>query len=92
MARAGGGRKIEGGLEELKEAMLDYHGSINEQAAGLTVRSPEKPEALILWEQCEVLGTGIYDGGALDQPVIFMQEVAVIMQTSALFAALHTNG
>ena len=91
MARAGGGRELEGGLEKLKFALLDYLGLLNEQSKGLTVELPEKPEAMMLWEQCEVLGTGLYDGGAIDQPVVFMQEVAVIKQTTMLFAGIN-NG
>ena len=69
--------------------LLNYHGLLNEQAKGLQVDLPPKPEAKKLWEQCVILGTGIYDGGAIDQPVIFMQEVAVINKIAALFENLR---
>lgn len=69
--------------------MLNYHGFLNEQAKGIDVELPEKPEVMKLWEQCVALGTGLYDGGAIDQPVIFMQEVAIMKKVAALFDALR---
>jgi hypothetical protein len=75
----------------LQNYLFNYYGLLNEQAAGLTVEMPEKAEAVILWEQCEALGSGIYDGGVIDQPYIFMQEVAVIRNTNELFENLRNS-
>ena len=88
MGRGRGGRKIEGKLVELEKALHDYHGALNELAAGINVKPPEKPEALVLWHQCQATGLPLVEGGLLDQPHIWLQEVAVIINTEALFRRL----
>jgi hypothetical protein len=87
-----GGSAIAKKLEELRDYLLDYYGSINEQmvSGGLTgVEIPEKPEALLRDEQCKELGLPLVAGGVLDQPYIWMQEVGVIREVQAIFRVLE---
>jgi len=46
---------------------------------------PEKPEALILLEQCEALNLPLVAGGLMDQPHIWLILVAVIREEKRLF-------
>lgn len=55
---------------------------------GLKVEIPEKPEALVLYQQCKTMGIPLVEGGLLDQPYYWMQEYAVIMDIEALYQAL----
>jgi hypothetical protein len=57
--------------------------------AGFRVKIPEKPEALILTEQCQDLGLPLVQGGVEDQPYIWMKEYAICIQTKALFDAIN---
>ena len=65
--------------------LMNFYGSINEQKMGVKPDSIEKPEAMILWEKCQEIGLPLVDGGLMDQPYIWLQEVAVIKNTKALF-------
>ena len=88
MGRGRGGRIVEGGLEKLEKELHNYYGALNELAAGIDVKPPDKPEALVLWHQCQATGLPLVEGGLLDQPHIWLQEVAVIINTEALFRRL----
>lgn len=93
MGRSIGGSRITGGLEALRSALYDYYGAINELKTlseaqpnlASTVKIPQKPEALILWEQCQALGLPLVDGGLEDQPHIWIEEVAVIRDAQQEF-------
>lgn len=89
MGGLGGGSKLEGGLRELEAALHEYFGGLNEILAGLNRKPPEKPEALILWEKCQAMGVQLVDGGLIDQPFIWLQEVRVVIEISSLHKALN---
>ena len=46
---------------------------------------PEKPEALLLWEKCQAIGVPLMSGGLVDQPHIWLEELAVIISTQRQF-------
>ena len=50
---------------------------------------PDKPEALILYEQTRTLGVPLFAGGVVDQPHIWMQAYKVIDDTVKVFEALE---
>ena len=64
---------------------MNYYGSLNEMKEGLAADLPEKPQALVLWEQCTELQLPLVSGGLMDQPFIWLQEVAVVKNVEALF-------
>lgn len=88
MGRSGGGRKIARGLEALEKELHSYYGVLNEIRMGINSKPPEKPEALVMWNQCQAIGLPLLSGGTMDQPHIWLQEVAVITDVIALFAEL----
>ena len=73
-----GGRLLAYFLHELQEAIGEYYGQLNEIRLGLTDEIPQKPEAMILYEQIQELGIPLVEGGVLDQPFIFMQEYRIV--------------
>lgn len=93
MGRPAGGSRVEGGLEELRQALFDYYGALNELRTlaesqpilASQVKIPEKPEALKLWEMCQVNGVPLVSGGLLDQPHIWLEEQAVVISTQRQF-------
>lgn len=94
MEWSAGGSKLEEGLQALQVALQDYYGALNELAMGhpgMNVKIPEKPEALVLYQQCEKLGLPLVSGGLMAQPFIWLQEVAVIVDTKTLYEALSKN-
>lgn len=89
-----GGRALEEHLAALEAALHDYFGSLNEIAMdhpGLDVKVPEKPEALVLYQQCESLNFHPVEGGLLDQPFILMQEIAVVHIVKELHEMMARN-
>jgi hypothetical protein len=63
---------------------------LNEIAAGLKPETVyEKPEVLIYRDQMDRFGALPYDGGIMDQPYIFMLELGVAEQVSAMFNAIN---
>jgi len=87
-----GGSTLAEKLDELRNYLLDYYGSLNEYltSGNLTnVVIPEKPEALLRDEQCQALGLPLVAGGVLDQPYIWMQELGIIREIQAIFRALE---
>lgn len=86
MGGSRGGSRLAGGLEKLRLALYDYYGALNELKTlseaqpylASTVKIPQKPEALILWEQCQRLNLPLVEGGLEDQPHIWLEEIAVI--------------
>jgi len=49
---------------------------------------PEKPEALILYEQTKELGIPLVEGGVVDQPHIWMEQYAVCAMRTKMWDAL----
>lgn len=96
MGRPAGGSRVEGGLEELRQALYNYYGAISElktlaesdPSLASQVEIPEKPEALVLWEQCQANGIPLVSGGLLDQPHIWLEEQAVVISTQRQFDAI----
>jgi hypothetical protein len=74
----GGGSKLKGALQELRNGILDYFGALNMIEEGLKPDGPAaKPEALVLYEQIKDMGTPLVAGGIRDQPHIWMMEYRV---------------
>jgi hypothetical protein len=92
MGRTGGGSIVARGLEALEEALTNYFGVLTEIRMGINAKPPEKPEALILWNQCQAMGLPLVSGGTMNQPHLWMQEVAVITDVVTLFAELERQG
>ena len=92
MEWSAGGRLLEERLQELETALHNYFGAVNELAMdhpGLNVEVPEKPQALVLYQQCKSLGFHLVEGGLVDQPHIWLQEVAVVADIEALYDMLR---
>lgn len=84
-----GGRRLEEALVELEEALLNYHGTLSENEVTGSSKVPEMPEALVLYKKCQALKLPLIEGGALDQPHIWLQEVAIIVKIEELFEAIQ---
>lgn len=76
-------------LEVLESSLREYYGALNEVKMGLKAKMPPKPKALITYEQCLDLGLPLADGGVLNQPYIWLQEVATIIEQKTLFEILE---
>ena len=88
---SGGGRILEGKLAELRKALEDYFGALNEIKFGhpaLKVKIPEKPAALKKWQTCQVLNLPFMPGGLVDQPYLWLLEVQLIKEVEAEYKAL----
>lgn len=96
MGRPAGGSDLARGLDELRLALYDYYGALNEvktlsesnPSSVATVKVPEKPEALVLWEECQALELPLVSGGLIDQPHIWLEEVHVVIEITDLFPSL----
>lgn len=90
MGRSGGGRLIAGGLEKLEAEILNYFGVIQELAVvsdvapGSAVEIPELPEAVIYYLKMQATGLPLVEGGLIDQPHIFLEEIKVVSETYEL--------
>jgi len=76
-------------LNELEAALREYYGAINEIRMGLRAKVPKKPDALVMHEKCKALGIPLVEGGVMNQPYIWLQELAVIIEQETLFALLE---
>jgi hypothetical protein len=72
-----GGSIVGGALQELRDEIGNWYGAIAEKKAGLVVNMPEKPDALVLYEQVREMGIPLVIGGIRDQPHIWMMEYRV---------------
>lgn len=79
MGRAGGGSKLEGELDQLRIDLFEYHGQLADWRDGLSKDLPLPPEALVLWRQCRATGMPLAAGGLMDQPHIWLMELAVVL-------------
>jgi hypothetical protein len=85
-----GVRIVNAGLTLLRDTLQEYAGQINEIRAGLKPDEKiDKPEALILYEQCKELGIPLVKGSLLDQPHIWMLEYKICDDETKLMAAIH---
>lgn len=65
-------------IEQLRLAIQNYLGALNEIAEGLKPSAiPEKPEALALYDACKTMNTPLIAGGVMDQPHIWLMEYQV---------------
>lgn len=78
MGRSGGGRIVAGGLKELRDAIDNYYGGLNEVEMGASNKLPDKPDAMLRYEEIKELGVPLVEGGVMDQPHIFMMEYDVV--------------
>ena len=76
-------------LKQLEAALGEYFGAINEIRMGLRTKMPKRPDALVQYERCQALGLPLVDGGIIDQPYIWLQELAVIIEQETLFKLLE---
>ncbi len=77
-------------LDRLRNEIRNYCGALNEIEMGLKPNPmPEKPEALVLFEQCNKMGIPLVAGGIRDQPHIWLMEYAVCAQEYELWNALR---
>ena len=51
----------------------------------------EKPEALVLLEQCEKLHIPLVSGGLLDQPHIWILEVGQVIETRDIYTSFPAS-
>lgn len=88
-----GGSAVADKLKELREYLYNYFGTLNEVSMlGYgTSEIPAKPEVLIRDEQCQALGLPLVAGGVIDQPYIWMQELAVLREVQAVFRAMEAK-
>lgn len=90
MERAGG-IAVSELLSNLEADLRDYYGALNEIKMGLKAKLPPKPEALIRYEQCQALGLPLVSGGVIDQPYLWLQELAVVIEQDNLFRILEAR-
>ena len=84
MAHVGGSGVAEG-IKALREALKEYFGVLSSIKDGLPVKAvPEKPEALIKYDQCKAMGIPLVEGGLRDQPHIWLYEYAICQQEREL--------
>jgi len=83
-----GGSIIGGYLDELTDQLRDYYGALNEIKQGLTVKIPERPEALKRYEQCKSTGLPLVSGGLQDQPHIWLMEYDVVDNIKRIMTAV----
>lgn len=76
-------------LEKLEAALREYYGAINELEMGLKTKIPQRPKSLVEYERCKALGLPLAEGGVLNQPYIWLQEIAVIIEQETLFEMLR---
>jgi len=80
-----GGSGVAEGLEALRDALQEYFGVLSSIKEGLPVKAvPEKPEALIKYDQCKAMGIPLVEGGLRDQPHIWLYEYAICQQQREL--------
>lgn len=83
-----GGIVLRGLIEDLEKELDNYYGTLNEIRMGLNTPVPEKPAALIFYEQTKALGIPLVEGSIRDQPHIWLQQYATVMQREALWKML----
>lgn len=89
-----GGSQVAGAKEELRQALYNFYGALNEVKAlsesnptlVSSVKVPDKPEAMVLWEQCQAFSLPLVEGGLLDQPHLWLEEVAVLKEVREAFS------
>jgi len=50
---------------------------------------PPMPKPLVVYERCKKLGLPLVSGGVLDQPYVWLQQIAVIDEQEMLFRLLE---
>jgi hypothetical protein len=75
-------------LKELESSLREYYGALNEMKMGIRNKMPPKPRALKVYEQCQELGLPLVGGGVIEQPYIWLQEIATIIEQKTLFEIL----
>lgn len=79
-------------LEELREAIREYQGQLNEVRAGLHISEPAPiPEALIQYKLLKRMGFGaqLISGGYSDQPHLWLLEWMICDHEMELFESLQ---
>jgi hypothetical protein len=89
-----GGSSVAQGIEALREALYEYYGAISELKMlsesqphlASTVKIPDKPEALVLWEKCQALNLPLVAGGLIDQPHLWLEEISIVREVVNTFS------
>jgi hypothetical protein len=80
-----GGSGLAEKFQILRDALQEYFGVLSSMRDGLPVKSiPEKPQALIMYDQCKAMGIPLLPGGLMDQPHIWLLEYAICQQEREL--------
>ena len=79
----GGGSAIEQGTNDLRDAIHEYFGQLNEVKLGIHRKIPIKPDALDNWDYYNKFKLPFVNGGILDQPYLLMNEMEVASEELA---------
>jgi hypothetical protein len=77
-------------LQELEAEILNYFGVLQEAAMvsdvapGTNVEVPELPEAVVYYLMMQATGLPLVEGGLINQPHIFLEEINVVSSTYQL--------
>lgn len=76
-------------MDALEEELLDYYGFENQTMAGLQVKAVPKPAELVRYEQVNIMGLPLVEGGVLDQPHIYLLEYGTCRKIHNLITAMR---
>jgi hypothetical protein len=65
---------------------------VSEVAPGQNIVIPELPEAVIYYQKMELTGLPVVEGGLINQPIIFMEEMRIVSETYELQKRLSQPG
>ncbi len=65
---------------------------MSEVAPGQNIVIPELPEAVIYYQKMELTGLPVVEGGLINQPIIFMEEMRIVSETYELQKRLSQPG
>jgi hypothetical protein len=79
--------------------LYDYYGALSELRVlsesqphlASTVKIPDKPDTLVLLEKCQALNLPLLAGGLMDQPHLWLDEVAVVREVQAILGERGAN-
>ena len=84
-----GGRLVAEILDETRDEVREYFGTMNEVKLGARGRVPPKPDKLRVYETVKDSGLPILSGGFMDQPYLWTEIFEVIRQEVTLQQVLE---